>query len=41
MSNNFFDTNKLEILYPNVMNIKDSFIVMLYKMKDNNDVNHI
>jgi dTDP-4-dehydrorhamnose reductase len=34
-SNNFLDTTKLEKLYPNVMNIKDSVRVMLYKMKDN------
>jgi dTDP-4-dehydrorhamnose reductase len=34
-SNNFLDTTKLETLYPNVMNIKDSVRVMLYKMKDN------
>ena len=34
-SNNFLDTTKLETLYPNVMNIKDSVRIMLYKMKDN------
>jgi dTDP-4-dehydrorhamnose reductase len=34
-SNNFLDTTKLETLYPNVMNIKDSVRVMLFKMKDN------
>jgi 3,5-epimerase/4-reductase len=34
-SNNFLDTTKLETLYPNVMNIKDSVKVMLYKMKEN------
>lgn len=34
-SNNFLDTSKLETLYPNVMNIKDSVRIMLYKMKDN------
>jgi dTDP-4-dehydrorhamnose reductase len=34
-SNNFLDTTKLETLYPNVMNIKDSVRTMLYKMKDN------
>jgi 3,5-epimerase/4-reductase len=34
-SNNFLDTTKLETLYPNVMNIKDSVRIMLYKMKEN------
>ena len=34
-SNNFLDTTKLETMYPNVMNIKDSVRIMLYKMKDN------
>jgi 3,5-epimerase/4-reductase len=34
-SNNYLDTSKLESLYPNVMNIKDSVRNILYKMKDN------
>jgi 3,5-epimerase/4-reductase len=34
-SNNFLDTTKLETLYPNVMNIKDSVRNILYMMKDN------
>jgi 3,5-epimerase/4-reductase len=34
-SNNFLNTTKLETMYPNVMNIKDSVRIMLYKMKEN------
>jgi len=33
-SNNFLDTTRLEILYPNVKNIKDSVRDILYKMKE-------
>ena len=33
-SNNFLDTRRLEILYPNVKNIKDSVRDILYKMKE-------
>ena len=29
-SNNFLDTTKLETLYPNVMNIKDSVRIIIY-----------
>lgn len=34
-SNNFLDTTRLEILYPNVKNIKESVREMLMKMKKN------
>ncbi len=34
-SNNYLDTSKLEKLYPNVKNIKDSVRDVLYKLKNN------